>query len=683
MVVSLTIFCIFKCFPSIQKEELILKNNRILLQLLFLSFSCAVFGQLEPEKENPPFDLAKHRSNYELAYPGDSSFDVTYYRLDLTITNDPDFVQGIVTVQGEFPSQQPDSIFLDLSDDLTVSSIVSRDGRALTFSHQEGKLYIPEPALTTDPTRFDLDIHYSGLPDPENETFHFVEHAGEPAIFTLSEPYGASTWWPCKDTPGDKADSSDVLITCDPYFIPVSNGTLESVTENGSTHTYHWKNHYPIAQYLISIAMANYDKRVQYFHYSQSDSMPVEHYFFPEDAENSWPDAQQTVQMLTVFTDLFGPYPFLNEKYGHAQMKAAHVAGMEHQTITSMNNFAPALIAHELAHQWFGDKITCSDWHHIWVNEGFATYCEALYWEQTEGTDSFNARIESLMSYAKGDNVTGSIYIENLQSASKIFSYAKTYAKGALVLHMLRGLTGDSLFFDIMKTYATDPDLAYGNASIEDFQRVAEYVSGMELSRFFSDWLYGENYPVYRYAWYTYKKKSDYWLNLTVRQVPNTEPVFFTMPVDIKIKTEGPDTLITVENIAPFKEITIALPYQPLAVILNPENRIICSAQDTTSEGLTQGDPSALYLGQNYPNPFSRETNILYSTPVQGQVRLTIFNSQGQQVATLLNETQGPGWKTVNWNGKTDSGDKLPSGLYVYQLELGNLKETQKMLYVR
>ena len=636
-----------------------------------------------PEKKHPVNPIGKSKFGTQLNYPGDPQLDVTYYKLDLTIQTDPELLQGIVTVQANLTSDI-DEIFLDLADDLTVSTVVSRDGRQLAFSHENGQLIVHQPALVSDSDRMDLDVYYSGLPDPMNFTFHFAEHDGQPAIFTLSEPYGASTWWPCKDTPADKADSSDVVITCRSDLIPVSNGTLERVTENqNDTHTYHWKNHYPIAHYLISIAAANYDRRVQYFHYSASDSMPVEHYFYPETAENSWEEAQITVDILKVFTDLFGPYPFLKEKYGHAEMKSSFVAGMEHQTLTSMSYFSPALIAHELAHQWFGDKITCANWQNIWINEGFATYAEVLYWEQTEGKSSYDARIESLMSRAKEDDVTGSIYVENIDQSSEIFDYARTYAKGALVLHMLRKVTGDSLFFKIMKTYATEPDFAYGNATIEDFQQIAETISGMDLGFFFNQWLYGENYPIYRYGWNAIKSGDAYIMNLTIRQLKNTRPDYFTMPIDIEVKTETTDTIFTVPSVGQSSEVRIPLSQRPMAVTLDPANWMIDSARDTTMEGLTQGNPSTVYLGNNYPNPFNTETTIQLTIPYNGHLKLAVYNSQGQQIATLIDQVEGPGFKEYTWNGKTDKGDMAPSGIYFSQLEFGKIKETKKMIFIK
>jgi aminopeptidase N len=492
--------------------------KKILLILLFAY--CKVFSQVtdkivEFEKEK----YLKSFNQSELNYPGDPSYDVTYYKLNLTISHEPKYLIGEITLSAESMIDDLISFFLDLSDILTVDSVKSDDDN-LNFSHSENILTIQTDHPYNLNEEFNFTVFYRGMPQTTGlGSFVFDTHNGMPSIWTLSEPYGASDWWPCKDTPADKADSADIWVTCASDLFAVSNGSLiETIDNRNGTYTYKWKSGYPIANYLISLAISEFTFYQQYFKYSPSDSMPVVHYIYPDVFPNVKDQLDKTILMLQIFSDHFGLYPFIKEKYGHASFGRG---GMEHQTISSMGAFNDGVISHELAHQWFGDKVTCKDWHHIWLNEGFATFGEGIYHEIAEGREEYNSFINSTMSFAK--NAEGSIYVQNINSISEIFNGPRSYAKGAIVLHMLRGITGDSLFFRILKNYLNDPVLAYGVATTDDFQRVAEEVNGNSLDYFFQEWIYGENYPHYYLKWnYTRLDNNLYEIEMNIGQANNT-----------------------------------------------------------------------------------------------------------------------------------------------------------------
>ena len=249
--------------------------------------------------------------------------------------------------------------------------------------------------------QFTTVVYYHGTPGSSGfGSFAFSSQGGNPAIWTLSEPYGAKDWWPAKDTPADKADSADFWITVSTSLKAVSNGKLMSIVDNGNgTHTYKWKNSYPIAQYLLSMAITNYAEYTNYYHYSPSDSMPINHFLYPENLNSNISQLNKTPGMIEIYSQQFGQYPFINEKYGHAQFGWG--GGMEHQTVSSMGGFSDGLIAHELAHMWYGDNITCKDWHHIWLNEGFATYGEGVIYENWYGKACYDNYIASEMSGCK------------------------------------------------------------------------------------------------------------------------------------------------------------------------------------------------------------------------------------------------------------------------------------------
>ncbi|WP_332369097.1 M1 family metallopeptidase [Spirosoma telluris] len=444
-----------------------------------------------------------------LAYPGDASIDVTYYGLDLRLTATPASLRGATTITLKSTTASLTSFFLDLNstsattgEGLRVDS-VKVGNHKVTFQHAQNKLTITPPKALTTGQALTLTVFYQGIPNntsngPGYTNFAFDKHgtAGDPAIWTLSEPYGASDWFPCRDTPADKADSSSVRITAPAQLISVSNGKLISTTTNADgTKTYLWKNSYPISQYLISIAVSNFAQYDTPFT-SGGQTMPVTHYIYPENLASIQANLALTPSMLQLFTNQFGAYPFLREKYGHAQF--GDNSGMEHQTVSSMGAgaFTPTTIAHELAHQWFGDKITCRDWQNIWLNEGFASYAEALYIESVNKQAGYQSSMNAFMTRAR--LATGSVYVQNISSIGSIFDSNRSYAKGATILHMLRGIVGDSTFFRMLRTYVASPALSYSTAVTEDFQAVAQQVSGRDLGYFFKQWIYNDGFPTYK-----------------------------------------------------------------------------------------------------------------------------------------------------------------------------------------
>ena len=649
---------------------------QMIIGLAIFLFSSIVFAQRVDtsaammEKQ----EFKNSRAVSKVLYPGDADIDAKYYKLDLTLIYASDYLNGSVRVDAVPASASINSFFLDLSNSLTVDSVIS-DNEGLSYIHQDNKLFITLPRTYQKDERFSVIIYYQGVPVSNGfGSIEFGSHDGSPAIWTLSEPYGAKDWWPCKDNPDDKADSSQMNMTCSDNLIPVSNGVLQKITENGNgTHTYFWFNKYPIANYLISMAITNYTVYKNYFHYSPTDSMPVVHYIYPENFDNVKHLLDKTTGMLAIFSEKYGLYPFIDQKYGHAEFGWS--GGMEHQTITSLGSFSESIIAHELAHQWFGDMITCKNWHEIWLNEGFATYSEAVYFEAVDPT-TYGPYIESLMSYAK--QAKGTVYADDIGSVSTIFDYASTYAKGAVVLHMLRGVVGDSVFFNVMKTYAASPELKYNNASTSDFRRIAENVSGKDLGYFFNEWIYGKNYPRYRYSWNFTKTGTDiYTINLKLTQNPNNEPSYFTMPVEIKIYTTEKDTVVRFFNNQSTQEFEFPVTGRPEYLSFDPRNLIMKEVQISDSVDITK--PENYILNQNYPNPFNPSTTIRYEIPVSQQgfvpVKITVYNPLGQMVAILVNEEKPAG----TYEAKFDASG-LSSGIYYYKLTVPGYSITKKMV---
>lgn len=668
----------------------------ILLLLIVFSISFEGFGQDEinlcQQSKIQQFNLLMKAN--QIAYPGDSNFDVKYYKLDLALTYLPQNIKGAVTVNATITANNIDTVFLDLVDTLIVDS-VKLNGNITSFTHHEAKVNIALDSLHNTGDQISIIVYYHGIPGTSgfgSFTFASTPISGHPLIYTLSEPYGAKDWWPCKDTPADKADSADIWITVSTDLIPVSNGKLMETVNNGDrTHTYKWKESYPIAQYLLSLAITSYVKYVNYYKYSQTDSMPVTNYVYPE---NFTPitEAQLdiTPKIISVYAQRFGQYPFLREKYGHAQFGWG--GGMEHQTISSVTSFGESLVSHELAHQWYGDAVTCKDWQNIWLNEGFATYAEGVWIEAQYGQTSYNNFIVQKMSSAK--YAVGSIYVEDISNVNNIFNTSRTYSKGGIVLHMLRGIVGDSTFFDILRTYTYYPAVAYGVATTEDFQFIAESVSGLDLDYFFKEWIYGYNYPKYSIVWNKNKLGGGLWnLSVKITQQENSKPSFFTMPIQIKINYSiDSDTLITVPNNAQTQDFNITLNKEPLSIEFDPNNYILKDVSQIVS-GIEEANiPNSFSLEQNYPNPFNPGTKIKYTVASSKSsggafVKLKIFDLLGNEIATLVNEYQPAGIYEVEFNvGQSVDGQTIPAianGVYFYQLDAGNYKSTKKMIYLK
>ncbi len=614
------------------------------------------------------------KSMGKLYYPGDQNIDVTYYKLDLNISYSPQQITGAVTIDAKSLEDNLTSVFYDLQNALTVDSVVAPSGR-LTFTHSGNKINLTLDRAYNIGELFEVVVYYHGVPGSSGfGSFEFSSHSGHPIIWTLSEPYGASDWFPGKDSPADKVDSCDVIVTAADNFYTVSNGVLISEVDNGDgTKTFHWKEHHPIAQYLISLALTNYAEYDNYYVVGQ-DSMIVRHFNYPENL-NSTREARlnKTVGMLEYYHDIYGLYPYFDEKYGHAEFGWS--GGMEHQTCTSIGAYGETIIAHELAHQWFGDKVTCATWHDIWLNEGFATYTEALWLGHVYGEGAYDDRIASYMSTAK--YAYGPIYVQDISNVNSIFNYARSYAKGAVVIHMLRGIVGDSTFFNILQSYLNDPRYAYNSATTDQFAAVASAVSGTDLTYFFDEWIYGENYPKYRVEFKRVFSDSNYYAIVTLIQNTNTNPRFFTMPVQLKITTEQGDTLVTVFNDAVNQSFLIEVNSYPLSVEMDPNNLIlkdILGTTDVEDETL----PAEFTLSQNYPNPFNPTTKINYALPKDEFVTLKVFNILGEEVAKLVEGRVTAGSHSVEFDASN-----LSSGTYIYRLTAGKFVSTKKMILLK
>ncbi|MDD5608649.1 MAG: M1 family aminopeptidase [Ignavibacterium sp.] len=612
----------------------------------------------------------------EVNYPGDPKYDVKYYKLDLTINHTSQTISGNITCNAKVVQSNVTEIYYDFINSMIVDSVLF-NGNNTSFSRGTNTVVVQTNTSLNQGDDFTTVVYYHGTPASGGfGSFKFSSQGGYPLIWSLSEPYGAKDWWVVKDTPADKADSADIWLTVSTSLTPVSNGNLMEVVNNGNgTHTYKWHVSYPIAPYLVSLAITNYALYTNYYHYSPTDSMPITHYLYPSSLNSNIPQLNKTPGMIEIFAERFGEYPFINEKYGHAQFGWG--GGMEHQTISSMGGFGDGLIAHELAHMWYGDNITCKDWHHIWLNEGFATMGEGLIYEAWNGKAAYNSYIADEMYYAKF--ASGTIYVQDISSEWEIFNSYRTYSKACVVLHMLRGIVGDSTFFNILRTYSYDPSVAYGNAVTEDFQAIAENVSGLDLNYFFQQWIYGVNYPIYSVVWSKNSLGGNlYDLALKITQSSNSNPSFFTMPIQIKVNSSTGDTIITVFNNAQVQNFNITVANEPIAITVDPNNWILKTINSVVVGIEDEMQPQTFSLEQNYPNPFNPVTKIKFTLASNEYTTLKVYDIIGKEITTLVNNQMEKGHYEINFDASN-----LPSGVYFYTLNAGGYKETRKMILMR
>ncbi len=584
------------------------------------------------------------------------NYDLKYQRLELTVDPAQPFISGKITSHF-IAKENLNTVTFELVDNMTVSQVTQR-GTPLSFTQNSNdEVVITLPQMQNQNVLDSLSVSYSGNPISSGfGSFEVDTHNGDPVMWTLSEPFGAKAWWPCKQDLNDKIDMIDVYITTPRFnssseeYIAVSNGLELSQTVNGSNKTTHYRHQYPIPAYLVAIAVTNY---TVYSHTVDNNGDPFEiiNYIYPEDLSYAQSRTPVTVDIMNLYADLFEPYPFANEKYGHAEFGWG--GGMEHTTVSFMGGLSRGLIAHELGHQWFGDKVTCGSWQDIWLNEGFATYLAGMVIENFDGNTDFRSWKQDQISSITQEN-DGSVYIpaQDTTSVNRIFSSRLTYNKGSMVLHMLRKKLGDAVFFQGLKDYLADPALAYGYAKTGDLIRNMENASGEDLDEFFQDWIYGQGHPRYTIRWNQVDGPAN--LNIKISQTQSHPSVsFFEVPVPLRlIGTQGETLDIVLDNTTNDQTFYPAVGFTVQSVQFDPEKDIISRSNNVILSTEDFALDTQLVL---YPNPTSGVINLQKPDALQvTQVR--IYNALGQ----LLYEK--------NYSETVDVS-KFSKGILFFQIE--------------
>lgn len=601
--------------------------------LALMAFFTTTFAQTNPDllHKIAEAEMKSASATMNLAVnPNTLNYDITYQKLEFTVNPAVYFINGKVSTTFKALSPMSTVIF-DLTNNLTVSS-VKQNNVSVGFSQTSKELQITLQNTLTVGNSTTVVITYSGAPSTVEQAFTTSTHAGTPVLYTLSEPYGARDWWPCKQDMNDKTDSIDIYITAPSQYVSVANGLeMSKMTNLNGTKTTHFSHNYPIPAYLVAIAVTNYQIFTQTAG-TAPNTFPIVNYLYPENFASASNSVAVTLPIMNLFESLFETYPFSNEKYGHAQFGWG--GGMEHSTVSFMGSFDRELIAHELGHQWFGDKVTCSSWNDIWLNEGFANYMYGLVVENLDGQSQFRTWKNSLIS-----NITsqsgGSVYVPESQvsSVNRIFSSRLTYNKGAMVVNMLRFKLGDANFFQGMKNYLADTNLAYKYAQTSDLKYHLETVSGLPLTEFFDDWVYGQGYPSYQFQVLNLGNNQ---VKITVNQTQSHSSVsFFEMPLPVRLMgSNGQQLNVILNNTNNNQSFIESVPFAVTSVVFDFDKQIISKNNQVTLSNDKIDFQNVMRL---YPNPTSSILNL--QLPADSSIEKVIFYNTLGQVISTSNQT--------------------------------------------
>lgn len=597
-----------------------------------------------------------------------SSFmDIKYSRCAWQVDPAVRAIAGTVTSYFTL-SQAASTLVFDLTDNMLVDQVLYH-GVALTYSRPMNNTVQINLVKTILQHELDsISITYHGVPSSSGfGSFIQTTHSGAPIIWTLSEPYGARDWWPCNNALEDKIDSLDVYITAPKAYKAISNGLRQSEILSADTMslTTHWKHRYPIVSYLVCLAVSNYTEFNKSVQLGQR-TLPMQTFCYPESYADFYANTQSTLDAIAFYHFTFGDYPFINEKYGHTQFSWG--GGEEHQTNSFVINPGESLCAHELAHQWFGDKITCASWEDIWLNEGFATHLASMFMESRH-PESIYANRKSEIDNITSSN-TGSVKVDDTTDVGRIFNSRLTYIKGSHLLYMLRLKLGTVPFLNAIRAYQQDAACAYGFARTTDLKKHLEAASGIALDSFFRQWFEGQGYPSYQVAW---AQIGPDVVKIQLNQTTSHPSVaFFALPVPLKFKNSVRDTTIVLDHQSNAAYFVRNIGFVADSVFVDPEYWLISKNNTVTKVAELDPLPGAINV---YPSPCTNELNVQLQNFGGDNLSLSLHNMLGQKLLqTKLPLYQGKAFLTIPMT-------QYSSGHYLLSiLAEDGTKKTQKLV---
>lgn len=647
--------------------------------------------------------------------PGPRGYDVLDYDLDLTLLVAEQAVRGRVGILLRALADTLRTVKLDLVQDLSVDSVawavepaaaaeaaartaprpVSADFAAAApapFTHAGDSVVVTLPEPLPHGSAGRLEVAWHGRP-PRHGALQvgllFRRHGDEtpdpadggPAVASISEPWSAHAWWPCKDHPADKATAT-IAVTAPDTLAVIANGSLRETSspEPGWRRTV-WRESHPIATYLISVAASNYAE------WSQSCAaaagpVALSYHVFPQDEANARVDLAPTCDMLRFLEELAGPYPFADEKY--AQVAVRWGGAMENQTATSLGQFVFAgdrrheqVVVHELAHSWFGNLISPARWADLWLNEGFARYVQALWLERTAGRDAYFDLLRRIGPERNPDLFTADgVLVDPIPVLPNLL----VYDKGAWVLHMLRGWLGDARFFAAVRAWATGPERAYGNASTADFLAAVSASAGEDLGPVLRPWLETAEVPELVWRAATGPSARPGWsrVELTVQQ---RQPTLFALALPVRLTTDGG---------ARQERAVLTQRAQSFAwEVFGREPRVELDPEGWVLRREAAAPPPPLSIVAVAPNPASAAgTEVRFALAAAARVAATLYDARGRLVGRWdLGERPGAtadapaqSWR---WEGGDGAGRPAPSGVYWLALSAAGERAVQRLTLLR
>lgn len=430
-------------------------------------------------------------------YPGlgNGGYDVTRYTIELNVRANLETISGVVTVEA---AAADDLSAFNLDFIGFVVKAIEVDGAPARFTRAGRELHIMPAQPLAAGAPFTVTVRYAGVPNadlPPGRSFAAGWTRYDGGVFVASEPAGAARWFPVNDHPRDKAAYTFRITVPAPYVV-AANGLLQATVDEGERVTYVWQTDYPLASYLATVNIGDFSVVTE----DGPAGLPLRSYFPTRLAETAPSAFARTAEMIAYFSELFGPYPF--EAYGVVVADTPLFFALETQTLSLFGaeivpralpqsaggwSSPEEVVAHELAHQWFGNSVTPYNWQDIWLNEGFATYAAALWTGHAHGADAFEEAMRD--SYRA---IQGRGYTPGDPGPQQLFSQG-VYLQGAWALHALRLRVGDDVFFELLRAYYDR--FKYANASTADFIATAEEISGEDLTAFFDSWLYDGGAP--------------------------------------------------------------------------------------------------------------------------------------------------------------------------------------------
>ena len=546
-----------------------------------------------------------------VASPEEDYYDIRYVKMEIAATNTSTAIEGHVTTVARVVVPTMTEYYFELSDQLAIDS-AKINGQIVTVTQVNTfvrKVALPTPIAQNN--SFTAEVFYHGAPTGGTCFFtNGILNQTDASIpvqvtHTVSAAIHSRDWWPCKQSLTDKIDSADIWITVPTGLKVASNGLLRNVTPIGpGQNRYEWASRYPADYYLLSFSIAPYAEYNYFMHFLNStDSMLVQSYIYndPTILQQHKDELDSIGLIVNHFSEIFGRYPFDREKFGICLTPLG--GGMENQTMVSLGSLDITLIAHELAHQWWGDNVTCGSLKDMWLNEGFASYCEQLFVEHFHGVPaalSYRTPVFNRVMNGPGSS-GGSVYVSDTTTEGRIYSSSLTYDKGAAVAHMLRFvINNDSLYFKVLQDY--QQQFAYGTATTEDLKTLAEQNSNQDLDTFFHQWIYMEGYPTYSATWF--QNGSQVLLKLShTASKPSSVPVF-KLPIEMKLQSGAGDTTIRIYNDHAVQYYSFQWTNNMTGLLIDPNNHILNKVGSiATDPNLVSVSSPQIENIEIYPNP--------------------------------------------------------------------------------